>query len=536
MTPLYAYSLLPVLSVSLLLFTSTLLYGRELRGLVAYFCSVAVWAASLLMFAFPQTSGVARHLAQVGAFVSASFIHVAYEFTAQKNLTMVWLAYGAAALITAAGVLWPGLLYDPGSLRVGPAFWPSMILAISAAVFPLWRIVKAYRNADRKKRRPLRILGISGFVGFTGAFANAATLGHGIVVPYPMLMVLASLLILAGLLETLERASGRRLFQRSLLYAAMTALLFAGFLFGVISLMNQAAEPLLREYKLGALFLLFLAALAFDPIRRHIQQVVGRIFFKKHAQPEDLAHALWVQETKANQAERLAELGQFASAVAHEVRNPLGVIMGYVRVLEHTGGDEEITQGVRMQVERASQFVDDLLRYGRPRPLELRMFDLGETISLAKSTALGARGHAEPEVCWVGLDTLPEHVIEGDQTQLGQVMLVIFENALHALAKTEEPTIQVRMQPSKENVVVHIEDSGPGIDPELKSRIFEPFVTGRKREGTQTGTGLGLAIAKNIVDRHHGELLVKPSELGGAGFVVCLPRYQKVLLSEGPPP
>jgi hypothetical protein len=136
-TSLYAYSLIPVLSVALLLCTSALLYGRSMLGLTFYCASIAVWSGALLMFAFPEVAGIAKHLAQTGAFVSASFIHVAYDFTQQRTYILVWLAYTVAAAITATGILWPGLLYAPSSLEAGPAFWPAMVLAVSAAVLPL---------------------------------------------------------------------------------------------------------------------------------------------------------------------------------------------------------------------------------------------------------------------------------------------------------------------------------------------------------------------------------------------------------------
>ena len=93
MTSLYAYSLIPVLSVALLLFTSALLYARSMPGLTLYCAAIAIWSASLLMFAFPELTGIAKHFAQTGAFVSAAFIHAAYDFTHQRQYTLVWLAY-----------------------------------------------------------------------------------------------------------------------------------------------------------------------------------------------------------------------------------------------------------------------------------------------------------------------------------------------------------------------------------------------------------------------------------------------------------
>jgi len=488
MTPLYAYSLIPVLSVSLLLFFSALLYGRSMLGLTLYCASISVWSGSLLLFVLPEVTGVAKHLAQIGAFVSASFIHAAYDFTQQRNYTLVWLAYAAAAVITSTGLVWPGLLYSPASLEAGPAFWPAMGLAVGATALPLWQIARVYPAADGPMKRQLRTLAIAGVIGFVGAWLNAAALGYGIVVPYPMFMVLGSLLLLASLLQHVQQEAGRRLLERSLLYAAMTALLSAGFLFGMMTLMSQGAEPLLGQYRLGALFLLFMAALAFEPLRLHIQQLMSRRLLTGHAGSRDLAAELARQEQRADHAGRLAELGTFTSAVAHEIRNPLGVIAANLRLLESQGANAEICFAIRNQVEGARTFVDDLLRYGRPRPLELRVIDLAATLRLAHSTAVTALSVEAAGVQWHGLSALASVMIEADQGQMLQVFVLLFENALHALYGCENQICRVRIEKEGDRVKIDVEDSGPGIPEALRGRVFEPFVTGRKREGKMEPT------------------------------------------------
>ena len=538
MTSLYAYSLIPVLSVSVLLFTSAVLYARSMPGLTLYCAAIAVWSAALLMFAFPELTGIAKHFAQTGAFVSAAFIHAAYDFTHQRQYLLVWFGYGVAAAITLVGVGWPGLLYSPATLAAGPAFWPTQILAIGATLLPLWRIATAYPNADGPTKRQLRILAISGTVGFSGAWVNAVALTHGVVVPYPMLMVLVSLLLLTGLLRHTQQAAGQRLLERSLLYAAMTALLSAGFLFGVLLLMNQTAEPLLGQYRLGALFLLFMAALAFEPLRLHIQQLVSRWLLPSHAGSQALAGALAHQEQRAEHAERLAELGTFVSAIAHEVRNPLGVIAANVRLLEMQGANPDVCSAVRNQVERAGTFIDELLRYGRPRPLELRLIDVAATLKLAQSTATSAQpdlAKAAGRVEWQGLGELDHIMLEADQGQLTQLFVIICDNALRALEGREIQVCRVSAVVQDKTLHIRVEDNGPGIPASLQDRLFEPFVTGRKRENGQGGTGLGLAIAKSIAERHHGSVGAGRSELGGACFQVSLPLVQPLVAFQPEP-
>src|SRR5439155_14498899 len=119
--------------------------------------------------------------------------------------------------------------------------------------------------------------------------------------------------------------------------------------------------------------------------------------------------------------------------------------------------------------------------------------------------------------------------VEADQAQLSQLLVILLENAL--LALDAAPTRKLRIDGTVRDgsVQLSIEDSGPGVPPELLPRLFQPFVTGRKREGPRPGTGLGLAIARTICERHGGAITAGRSPLGGARFEVALPRVQPVL-------
>jgi signal transduction histidine kinase len=274
--------------------------------------------------------------------------------------------------------------------------------------------------------------------------------------------------------------------------------------------------------------LLFTAALAFEPLRQQIQEALGRKIIKR-ATASDLARALVREEARAEQAGRLAELGTFASAVAHEVRNPLGVLSANLKMLERKGADAETIAAMKEQIDRAARFVDDLLKYGRPRPLELRLVDLGATAELALSTSKQGFGRTFEEVEVIIEHAVPAPLVEADQAQLVQVLVVIFDNALLALENAPVKKLRLRTAIEGEAVRLAIEDSGPGIPKELEARLFQPFVTGRGRDGPRPGTGLGLAIARSIVERHHGKISANQSSLGGAELEVILPKIQPVL-------
>ena len=530
MNTLYAYRLLPVVAVSLLLFFTVLLRQRGPWGLAAYFGAIAVWSTNLLL-AFspsPALSDLGLRMAAVGSFVVAGFLHAAYDLSRQTNYGLLWFAYLAAVAITAAGVAVPGLLYDPTTLQAGPLFWPSMALAVGASAVPFWHLARTYGDADPAQKQHLRALFTAGFVGYLGAWSNATLLAHDHLLPYGLFLVLASLLLLARLVQSMQSGADRRIFERSLLYSALAAFLSAGFLFGALVFLSDATRPVLRDYGLGALFLVFLAALALEPVRQHAQELIGRRLAGDRAHAADLAHALADQEERAHQAARLAELGSFTSAIAHEVRNPLGVISAHLAILERQGADEAMIDAARDQIDRASHFLDDLLNYGRPEPLELRMVRVVDTIELAASSASSALGHKTAETITVEVAP-PDLQVEADQRQILQVFIILFENALLAVADQPEPTIAVAAATSANRLTITVDDNGPGIPAAVEDRLFDPFVTSRKRETDVQGTGLGLAIARGIIERHGGAIDACSGPLGGARFTIELPTHQQVL-------
>ncbi|MFP2926491.1 hypothetical protein ACLESO_14970 [Pyxidicoccus sp. 3LG] len=121
----------------------------------------------------------------------------------------------------------------------------------------------------------LRSLGIAGALAYTGSIGNALLLSSGYALPFGMYLVLAALLVLVHVINAHQPPADRRLLERSLVYSAMAAVLSAGFLFGVLTLLAGSGQPFLAEYRVGAFFLLALAALAFEPVRQGTPGVAG---------------------------------------------------------------------------------------------------------------------------------------------------------------------------------------------------------------------------------------------------------------------
>ena len=218
--------------------------------------------------------------------------------------------------------------------------------------------------------------------------------------------------------------------------------------------------------------------------------------------------------------ERMAQLGELGAVLAHEIRNPLAGIKGYAQLLQEQTRGSSTQAGLGMIVAetlRLEELVNTLMTYCRREEPSEETVDLTELLSYC-----GRLIRPEAEGCGVTLkETIPEGItISGSRNALEQVVLNIFKNALQAMPDGGELRVEARRTLAL--IVVTIADSGPGILPEERERIFEPFHTTRPR-----GTGLGLAVCRKIVAEHGGTVLAGGEPGHGALFTVTLPAAEK---------
>jgi signal transduction histidine kinase len=213
--------------------------------------------------------------------------------------------------------------------------------------------------------------------------------------------------------------------------------------------------------------------------------------------------------------ERLATYGQLVGSIGHELRNPLGVIETSLYLLRARAGDDEHTRKhldrIGEQVRTANGIITNLLDLIRDRPV------VPESVRLAELVDGAAAAVSRPqEVAFSaqGLAELP--AVRADPGQIRQVFVNLIENAVHAASPRGE--IRVHGTSRDGAVEVAVEDSGPGVDPATRQRLFEPLITTKVR-----GVGLGLALVKRIVERHGGTVRYESGQQGGARFTVRLP-------------
>lgn len=231
---------------------------------------------------------------------------------------------------------------------------------------------------------------------------------------------------------------------------------------------------------------------------------------------ERMAARLREREGKLVKSERLASVGALAAGVAHELNNPLAVMLGYLKTLRGAPLDVESARDLRVVEDEANQcrrIVEDLLTFAREPGLERRPADLSEIARdvvdrLDKSGELEGRKvelHAKPVVADV------------DPARIAQVLRNLVINS--AAASPLDGRVRLEVDGTEEEVLLRVIDEGSGIAPRDLPHLFEPFFT--KRSG---GTGLGLAVSHGIVTAHGGTIEPRSVEGEGTTMIVRLPR------------
>ncbi len=216
--------------------------------------------------------------------------------------------------------------------------------------------------------------------------------------------------------------------------------------------------------------------------------------------------------------ERLATLGQLAGFVGHELRNPLAVMETSLHLLKKRlpTGDSSLarhSQRLGEQLAICANILSSLLDLARDRPLERAEVEVAPALRAAlDGVQLG------PDIA-VTLD-VPEGLAHAkvDEKQLRQVVVNLVTNAAEALADRREKRVAVQALRDADTLVLAVDDSGPGIAEELRTRLFEPLATTRPK-----GLGLGLALCRRIAEKHGGDIRALRSALGGARFELRFP-------------
>ena len=234
------------------------------------------------------------------------------------------------------------------------------------------------------------------------------------------------------------------------------------------------------------------------------------------------------QREALRQSEKLSAMGSLLAGVAHELNNPLAIVMGRASLLEEkTAGSDLALEAARIReaAERCGRIVRTFLNMARSKPMQRAPVALNELVHAAVDLLqYGLRSHGI-ELQLNLHPALPLALADGDQ--LGQIVLNLMVNAQQALATVEGPRllrlstgVESRRSEREPRVWLRVQDSGPGVPEALHGQIFEPYFT-TKPEGL--GTGLGLAVSRSLARDHGGDLQLENPAEGGACLRLSLP-------------
>jgi signal transduction histidine kinase len=224
--------------------------------------------------------------------------------------------------------------------------------------------------------------------------------------------------------------------------------------------------------------------------------------------------SLTEQQDRLVQSEKLAGIGRLAAGVAHEINNPLTVILGYARLMQKRaeGPVRDELAIIEDEALRARDIVEGLLDLSRPLPAGSDLVDLREICDDVVARLGEAAAVTAATLRVEGAGSAP-----GAPAKLRQVLANLVRNAAEAAGPGGLVTVRVVEVPGQARV--EVDDSGPGIDPASAARLFEPFFTTKDR-----GTGLGLAVSRAIARAHGGDVTGETRDGGGARFTLRLPR------------
>ena len=248
-------------------------------------------------------------------------------------------------------------------------------------------------------------------------------------------------------------------------------------------------------------------------------------FLRDLTERQQTQHRLQELQAELTHISRLTEMGQMASALAHEVNQPLAAATNYLEAGQVllARGNRPATERARgvfdkaaEQVERATQLVRRLREFGRKGESERRPAPIGKLIDEAAALALiGARDSGIKVQLRIA-PQLPDVAV--DRIQVQQVVVNLIRNAVEAM-EAERRELTVSAAPDGDGgVAIQVADTGPGLAPEVAERLFQPFVTTKPQ-----GMGIGLSICRSIVEAHGGELRAEANPGGGAIFTFSLP-------------
>ncbi len=224
-------------------------------------------------------------------------------------------------------------------------------------------------------------------------------------------------------------------------------------------------------------------------------------------------------EIQLHQQEKLASMGRMVASIAHEIRNPLGIIQSSTQLIASRNKDnldtasQKIIHAMSDEIKRLAEIVNDFLDYARPRVP--RQDDVDITFCITKAITFLENKIKDEEIdLEVKMDS--QYIVKGEEDLLYRALYNLISNAIQAISESETKALKISAtQTNSKQIEIHICDSGKGFSEEAIVKAFDPFFTTK-----ETGTGLGLPIVKSIIEAHGAQINIKNNNDCGASVEI----------------
>ncbi len=272
-------------------------------------------------------------------------------------------------------------------------------------------------------------------------------------------------------------------------------------------------------YILSFVFLCSFAALALQ------------IYFRDRASVELIEMNKLLDQEKMHrfQLAKMSTLGEMAAGVAHEVNNPLGIIVGYLSKIRRLAGSDSVSGGeiiatadkIELTANRISKIVKGLLDFSRDGHKDHFIPVL--LVEIIDETLMLSQARLRKRNIQLSLQECPkEAYLHCKPTQISQIILNLINNSADEIEQKPDPWIQISFMQHEKSIQIWITDSGSGVKKEIQDKIFNPFFTSKD---VGKGVGLGLSISKGIAEEHGGQLYLDP-DCANTRFILEIPLYQ----------
>ncbi|MFA5060629.1 MAG: ATP-binding protein [Candidatus Omnitrophota bacterium] len=505
-------------------------------------CCVALWGFG----GFLSTSSVSSVSAffwwkiafSAVIFIPILFLHAIFILVSQRNILILLACYSAGVfflVLNFNGVLFTDVMFMFDSFYYLRGKWPYLALFICWILAVVYGHYLLIRFIGEQKDKHYLLFVTSTIVGFLGGASNFLP-GFGInLYPIASFLIPVYFVVISYAVLKHQILDINLIIQKSVVYSISVAIITAIYFMFILGI-GQLFQGLIGSQSfLMNLFAVLMIAILFNPLREQVQRFIDRYFFQGTL--ESLAQEKQRLQQELYHKEKLAYIGQLASSVVHEIKNPLTAIKTFVDYLPQKYNDvdfrEKFSRLIPGEVERIDRVVGQLLNLAKPRQVNLKPLNV---LTVIDTTLALLQDNLTLKKISVQRDfSVNEAIINGDEEQLRQVFLNLFLNAIQAMDKGGTLTVEAKdyrpktkAQKSDDPLVLSLEsgvyqititDTGCGISEESLKKLFTPFVTTKK-----DGIGLGLSISQEII-LSHGGMIMAESKLGkGTKFTIELPR------------